>query len=163
MKSVINILLMGACFLCSAAFAAEPDSFCLRIEGKILTAGVKGAAGCTIELLCDGREVERTLLSSPKKKFGFNLVKNKQYTLRMSQDGYIPKVITINTNLPLFLEDDYGFFFETSLIQETEMPNLNQEVVQQPVARISFDMRRMCFYYDKQYSENIKKELITRR
>ena len=164
MKSVINILLLGACFLCSlAANSAEPDSFCLRVEGKVLNAGVNGATGCTIELVCDGREVGRYLLANPKKKFVFDLVKNKQYSLRISQTGYIDKIVTINTDLPLFLEDDYGFFFETSLLEDTELPNLNQEVLNKPVARIAFDFKRMCFYYDKQYSENVKKELLTRR
>lgn len=164
MKSVINILLMGACFLCSSVFAsADPDSFCLRVEGKILNAGLNGAAGCTIELVCDGRSVETLVVNNPKKKFGFNLHKNRNYSLKMSQTGYIEKVVTINTELPLFLDDDYGFFFETSLIDEKESANLNKDVLLMPVARIFFDLKRSCFYYDKAYSDNIKKEMLTKR
>lgn len=164
MKNIINILLMGACFLCSSVFAtADPDSFCLRVEGKVLNAGLQGASGCTIELLCDGRSVEKLVVPNARKKFSFDLVKNRQYSLKMSQSGYIDKVVTINTELPVFFEDDYGFFFETSLLEEKHCGNFNRDVLLLPVARISWDMKRHCFYYDKEYSENIKKEMLTKR
>ena len=161
MKSIINILLMGATFLCSSVFAgADPDSFNLQIEGKILNAGLNAMKGCRIELLCDNVRVDSFVLENPKRKFSFSLNKNRHYTIRITQEGYIDKMVAINTAIPLDFEDAYGFFFETSLIDEKELSKLNKEVLFLPVARIFFDSKRKCFYYDKAYSETIKKEML---
>lgn len=163
MKSIINILLMGACFLCSSVFATnDPDSFNLLVEGKVLNAGLNSREGCRIELMCDNVRVDSFVLDNPKRKFTFILQKNRQYTIRLKQQGYIEKVITINTAIPYSAEDAYGFEFETSLIDQKEMDKLNKEVLSLPVARIFFDAKRRCFYYDKAYSENIRRDMLAR-
>jgi hypothetical protein len=162
MKSIINILLMGACFLCSAVFAGtDPDSFNLVIEGKVLNAGPESGKVVRVQLTCDNVAVDSFVLPSAKKKFSFNLLKNKQYTLKLSQEGYIDKLVDINTTIPYFFEDQYGFFFETSLIENKDLSKLNHEVLLLPAARIAFDMKRKCFYYDKAYTNNIKKEMLS--
>ena len=154
---------MGACFLCSSVFAGtDPDSFNLLIEGKVLNAGPESGKVVRVQLSCDNVAVDSFVLPSAKKKFSFNLLKNKQYTLKLSQEGYIDKVVDINTAIPYYFEDQYGFFFETSLIENKDLSKLNQEVLLLPVARIAFDMKKKCFYYDKAYSDNIKKEMISR-
>jgi hypothetical protein len=164
MKSIINILLMGACFLCSSVFAAnaDPDSFNLLIEGKVLNAGPESGKVVRVQLSCDNMAVDSFVLPSAKKKFRFNLLKNKQYTLKLSQEGFVDKVVDINTAIPYFLEDQYGFFFETSLIENKDRSKLNHEVLMMPVARVAFDMKKKCFYYDKAYTDNIKKEMISK-
>lgn len=163
MKNIINILLLGACFICAPAYSAsfDPDSFSLQIGGRVLNAGVKGT-GCKIELLCDNMRVDSFVLDHPKRKFSFNLAKNRKYTIRLKQAGYIDKLIDVNTEIPLFQEDFYGFYFETSLLDEREKDKLNREVLALPVARIFFDSKRGCFYYDKAYSENIKREMLAK-
>jgi hypothetical protein len=163
MKSIINILLMGACFVCSSVFAGtDPDSFNLLIEGKVLNAGLEAGKVCRIELRCDNVAVDSFVLPSSKKKFRFNLLKNKKYTLRLSQEGYIDKLVDINTAIPYFFEDAYGFFFETSLLEKKHLAKLNHEVLLLPVARIAFDMKKHCFYYDKAYTDTIKRDMLSK-
>lgn len=162
MKSVINILLLGACFLCAPAFARlDPDSFSLKVEGRVLNAGANGAS-CMIELYCDEMRVDSFELNHPKRKFSFNLLKNRNYSIRLKQKGFIDKVVVINTEIPYFQEDAYGFFFETSLLNAKDMAKISKDVLSMPVARIFFDSKRGYFYYDRAYSENIRREMLAR-
>ena len=50
---------------------------------------------------------------------------------------------------------------ETSLLEAKDLCRFNQDVLSMPVARIFFDRKRSCFYYDKDYSEQIKKDMLT--
>ncbi len=152
---------MGACFMCSTIFAGtDPEAYCLVIEGQVLNAGLKGASGVTIELSSGGQTLSTQYLSKPGKKFRLKLAKNRHYMLKLSQTGYIDKLISINTQLPEFFDDEYLFGFQTSLISKKESESLNSEILELPVALISWDMKRKLFYYDKNYSESIKREMV---
>lgn len=163
MKKAINIIILGICFLMIQSKAvnnlkAIPDTFVLEIEGKIVNAGLGN--GCSkIELLCDNRVIDSFILKDNNKKFVFNLRKNMNYTIRISKNGFVTRLVCVDTKLAWFNENVYRFAFETKLIDKHASVNLNKDILDLPIAIIYFDEKKNCFYYNKSYTSSIKKEL----
>jgi hypothetical protein len=137
---------------------AIPDTFVLEIEGKIVNSG-KSPALTRVELLCDNRVIDSFIMKDQQRMFAFNLKKNNSYTIRISKDGYVSKLVCIDTRVPVFNENLYRFSFETKLIDNETSEKLNKEVLDMPIAMIYFDVKKGCFYYSKAYTSNIKRSL----
>jgi hypothetical protein len=135
---------------------------CLKIEGKIINNNLTEDA-CIIELIDSDNEVDTILLKERKNKFTFVLNKNSYYSIRISKPGYISKVVSINTEILTEVNGIYRFEFETSLLPEALLKNLNQDALDFPVAIVYFDYEKDCFSYNKEYSTSIKRELHTRK
>ena len=138
----------------------KPDSlYCLQIEGKILNVDAGEDASCIVELISLYNGIDTITLKEGKKKFKFMLEKDTYYALRISKKGYITKLVSINTEIVTTTDGIFRFLFETNLIKVAALKRFNRDIVDFPVAIIYFDYHLDTFSYNKEYSENIKKQL----
>ena len=166
MKNSIITYLLGFFFLVTCFKAIGSNSHnrdsatCLEIDGKITNAN-KGSDGiCTVELLTSNKVICSALLTGGKKKFKFLLGKNVSYTIRISKEGFVTRLICIDTKMERLEEDFYTFSFETELIKDNNSSRLNKEFLDFPIALVYYDSKKDCFVYDKSYTSKIKKEIV---
>jgi hypothetical protein len=161
--SLFSLVLMFAVSVASAKGGKlKYDSLsCLLIEGRVLDLEEK-PGDCVVELIDANNEVvDSLILRDGKSKFGFVLQKNTYYAIRISKEGYISKLVSINTEILTEQEGIHRFNFQTRLMNNVLSKRLNQDVIDFPVAIIHFDYENNCFDYDKEYTTKIKKELFT--
>lgn len=158
------ILFIAAANLVSASgHKLKYDSLsCLQIEGRVLNAG-DGEGDCIIELI-DGTNTvtDSLILKEGKSKFAFVLKKDSYYAIRISKNGFISKLVAINTEVLVEQDGIHKFNFETRLLNNVVAKRLNEDVLDFPVAIIHFDYENNCFDYNKEYTENIKRELYAK-
>lgn len=167
MKTIIKTIIITVCLSLAAADLRSStnhnpkyDSLsCLQVEGRVLNADDETGEDCFVELINIEGEIDSLVLREGKKKFKFVLSKNSYYALRISKKGYISKLISVNTELEIQPEGIYKFVFEISLLREEAIKRLNEDALDFPVAIVHFDYEKECFSYNKEYTDNIKKEL----
>lgn len=165
MKNLISTILMCLSLLTlnlksSTKHQLKYDSLsCLQVEGRVLNSDDENGEECIVELINIEGEIDTLILKEGKKKFKFVLEKNSYYALRISKKGYISKLISVNTEIDIQPEGIYKFMFETTLVREEAIKRLNEDVLDFPIAIVHFDYENDCFSYDKEYTDNIKKEL----
>jgi hypothetical protein len=165
-NSIISIIITSLAIIYASGLKAsnkgkiKDDTLsCLQIEGQILNAD-EGADGmCIIELIDNDGLTDSIILKEGRTKFKYVLHKNSYYALRISKVGYISKLISVNTELLTQTDEMFKFKFETSLIQEAALKRLNHDALDFPVAIIHYDYENECFSYNKEYTDNIKKQL----
>jgi hypothetical protein len=164
MKNSTITYLLGFFFLitCTKALCARPatdTNLCLEIDGKILNADEGSDGQCTIELIHSNIVIASTVLKDGKKKFKFILKKNTNYMIRISKEGYISRLVSVDTKLDEGDTDFYSFAFETKLLKEVASQRLNKDLLDFPIALIYFDAKKDCFDYNREYTSKIKKDL----
>ncbi len=132
---------------------------CLQIEGKVLNADEGEDGECLVELITLNDGIDSIVLKEGRKKFKFVLEKNSYYAIRVSKKGYISKLVSVNTEILTEDEGVHRFVFETTLIKEAALKRLNKDVIDFPVAIIHFDYELDDFSYNKEYTDNMKREL----
>jgi hypothetical protein len=165
MKNMLNIFILSICFAITFAKANGSKTFtnspvCLEIAGVVTNADGGIDKTCTVELICLGEVIEKVSLQAGKKDFRFLLHKNKYYTIRMSKNGFLSRLVGIDTNASEDIEDGvYEFAFETKLIDEKKSDNINKDMADFPIAIIYFNDKKDCFDYNKKYTSSMKKDL----
>lgn len=163
-----NIIYLAILLLFNFTLVSQtPDQQeCLVILGKISNAGskmkFKKDKGYKVELICFNTLIETETKKSNK---GFRLVlkKNAIYTIKISKEGFITKIISINTAI----DKNEGapltrFFFETDLIKENMKTQLDEESLEFPIALISYDTLNGAFTLNEKYTENIKQRIYSK-
>ncbi|MBL7930473.1 MAG: hypothetical protein JNL60_01140 [Bacteroidia bacterium] len=162
-KLFLIVFIAAAHMLSAGGHKLKYDSLsCLQIEGKVLNAGDNEDV-CIIELI-DGTNtvVDTLILKEGKNKFAFVLQKNDYYSIRISKNGFISKLVAINTEILTQQDGIHKFNFETRLLSSVIAKKLNEDVLDFPVAIIHFDYENNCFDYNKEYTEHIKRELYAK-
>lgn len=160
MKTLLSILLLS-CF-CSLAHAGTPKSdslSCLDIEGKILNAADGSDAPCKIELWTSSGVVDTAILKTGKNKFHFILKRNSYYTIRIVKQGFVDKLVCVDTALPPEEDITFRFRFDTSLMEIAEAKEVNRDALDFPVAIIHYQLEEECFNYNEIYTRKLRDEL----
>lgn len=162
-KFFLIVFVAAANMLSAGGHKLKYDSLsCLQIEGRVLNADDNGE-DCIVELIDGSNTVVDTLiLKEGKSKFAFVLQKNDYYSIRISKNGFISKLVAINTEILTEQDGIHKFNFETRLLNKVIAKKLNEDVLDFPVAIINFDYENNCFDYNKEYTEHIKRELYTK-
>jgi hypothetical protein len=137
-----------------------PDSaLCMEISGKILKQA-KNSGKAKIVLYHNNEPVDSLSLSGSK-RFHFTLLKNEMYAIKIYKDGFLPRLISICTEMPLNKHGNhfYKFHFDTELIEASEYDSLNHDALDFPIALVSFNKKKKCFYYSEDYTIHIKKRI----
>lgn len=153
MKFIKKICLFTS-LLCWSATIYSQDGFIVFGNMKLENGKLDGK----IEVFVDGQR-ERVLQADGSGKFEFDLKYDHDYILSFSQDGYVTKKITINTNVP-DERKEFGFApfeFEVTLFKQYE--GINFMVFNQPVGRIMFSGEVDDFDYDTDYTKSIQQRL----
>jgi len=134
---------------------------CLKIEGIVLNATEKNSGPCYIDLFYDSVCVETITLKKGKRKFYFELDPDKYYTIQISRNNYLNKIICVDTKKAIsnVKGDMYFFSFETNLMHVDESTQLNVEFSYFPIAIITFNAKELKFDYNKEYTKKLKREM----
>ena len=161
-KQLLNFFLI---FLLSLIFFAingysqaniSDSLICLEIKGKITNLGSKSNNIYKVELIYYNSVVNKEEINVSK-PFKYDLKKDAIYTLRISKQGYITKLISIYTKLPEKHNELYRLDFETELIEERKSKKLNADALDFPITIIYYDDKANWFYFNEEYTSNIKR------
>ncbi len=97
------------------------------------------------------------LLSNKKGKCNFKLPLFRQFTILISKPGYVPKIIAIDTEVPMGKENNYTFFFDVDIFEDIK--GLDVSVLKKPIAKIVYSTGNNRFLYDVQYTTKINMDL----
>jgi hypothetical protein len=153
MNRIIALLIITLFFpFASSAGGIKSDTtVCLLVDGKIINAA-EGHNLCTVELIEGDKVVEVLELKGTRKKFAFNLRRDKHYIIRIRKDGFATKNICIHTALPAGTQQQFKFEFETKLsVTRPNMPAVNDRDGN-TVASIYYHEKKQNFHYSKTFS-----------
>lgn len=133
--------------------------YCIEIDGKVLIPKSDDSKLYTIELLCHNDVVDSGVVVD-NESFLLKVKKNSWYTIRIMKPGYFPLVVSIDTRLPEYDNDQHKFHFDTELIVENYTMIQDDDAIDFPIAIISFNQKKNEFMPVMQYSKNIKGSLF---
>jgi len=138
-----------------------PDSnICLELSGKVNHLSHKADDSYKAELIYYNTVVDSVIVKD-NKPFKFNFKKNAYYAIRISKKGYVTRLISVHTHLTKDKDGFYRMHFDTELIEEADSNGLDAETLDFPIAIISFDKKLGWFYYNEEYTGNIKRALYS--
>ena len=129
---------------------------CLEIKGKITNIGNKSDDTYRTELIYYNNVISKEFVNV-NKSFKYCLKKDAIYTIRISKQGYITKLISIYTKIPEKHDELYRLDFETELIEERKSKKLNADALEFPITIIYYDDTANWFYFNEEYTSNIKR------
>lgn len=132
----------------------KDSTVCLKINGIILKSPVRERGSYTVELFLDNTKIDSSLVSV-NKPFEFNLSKNLWYTLRISKNGFVPLLISIDTKLIHNNSTPYEFLFETELYHTTKINEIDRYTYDLPIGIVKFDESKNRFYPAEDYRAHI--------
>ena len=166
---LIRILITLLLVVSPKIFFAQNDSLenhdtiiCLHVRGLAVQ---KNAAidGAEVKLYKDSGWVESVEITSVVKhlhSFDFDLLGNSYYTIEISKEGYIARLIVFSTILPKDVEIDgrkFIFDFDMNLFMKK---NGNENFYDDfPAAIIRYDEKKKLFIASAKYAQDIKARL----
>ncbi len=102
----------------------------------------------TATLYEDGRVVKK-IQTGPDGSFSFRLEMNKQYVIEISKEQLMSKRISFNTTIPDEQKGTWVSEFSMGLVRYCE--GVDYSVLDEPVDRVSFDVRQQKFVSDRNY------------
>ena len=143
-----------------ASYQNNDSSFCLKLNGLILKSPNKAERGrYKIELLSNNRIIDSSMVPV-NKPFEFFLSKNTWYTVRVTKEGFVPLLISVDTKLNSQNANIYEFQFETELLDAKNINTSNKHVMDFPIGVVRFDSANNRFYPIEEYTADIKKQLF---
>ena len=160
----ILLLLLLVSFSCHAFFPfhavkdSSNKSHFLDLKGRIMV-GKKSLAGTLVTIYADtGMTVVQKVEADGKGYVAFHLPVQREYTMKISKQGYVTKRVSIDTRMPRDYEiGDYFFEFSVDLFLEIE--GVDVSILKFPVAKIFFNTFNKGFDYDFNYTAKINKDL----
>jgi hypothetical protein len=137
------------------------SSVCLTVKGKILNATEGPGQLCKVELITNQGSIETLLIQNGKRNFQFKLKRNESYTIRISKDGYLNKLIAISTFVPFPLTEVSEFSFNTQMISIEDAQGSKNGIYSIPIAFIRFDRFSESFVYDLNYATQVKMDIYS--
>lgn len=132
------------------------------INGKILSLPGSSSEKYLVELSDEKGVLNHYTLSKGKRTFRFELKRYHTYTLRIEGDGYLTKILTLNTDMPANSSGNFAISFNIRLQSLKEAVSLSPKVRELPVALIRYDLLAETFVYDLSYATQIKMEIYKR-
>lgn len=132
------------------------------INGKILSLPGSSSEKYLIELSDEQGVLNQYSLSKGKRTFRFELKRYHTYTLRIEGDGYLAKIMTLNTDMPANSGGNFAIRFNIRLQSLKEAVSFSPKVRELPVALIRYDLLAETFVYDLSYATQIKMETYKR-
>jgi hypothetical protein len=162
---LVMIVLAGSSFTLNKKDKQDKDAeeICLEISGDIGFEGDIRNQSYKVELIHYNTVIQTDTMENLSSVFRFHLKKNAYYTIRISKEGYAPKLVSVCTILDENVKDNVycQFHFTTSLITRDEAARLDKDALEFPIAVVSYDKIKKAFYDNKKYTANIKKVLYS--
>ena len=135
--------------------APAPD--CLEVCAQAMLDG-EAQTGVTVRLYCGNDEI-MSIDSTEFKKVYFTLKRDKHYTVEVTKEGYVPRLVSISTFVPksVPLKPIFRFEFEVDMLKKIK--GQDNIFIDFPVAIVSFNSSKECFEHSRKYTTRIKKEI----
>lgn len=144
--------------LAKAKLPSNNDT-CLIIKGSVSKLNTGLSDGYQVELF-EQNTVKDIIQVKNNKSFSFTLNKNNLYTIRISKEGFLTKIISINTKIDSTNKLIYSFEFETELISENRSKFLDKDWLEFPITIIEYFPETNWFYYNEEYTSNVKRGIF---
>jgi hypothetical protein len=95
--------------------------------------------------------------SDKKGKTSFKLPLNRRFTIQISKQGFVPKIVEVNTVVPVNRTNNYTFAFDLEIFEK--ITGLDVTVLKKPIAKVFFNTISNAFNYDYNYTGKINYEL----
>jgi hypothetical protein len=90
-------------------------------------------------------------------KVTLRLPLGKVYSIHISKEGYVGKIITVNTKVVKSSWGNYLFKFTADLFKE--IPGLDVSILKNPVAKVTFNITHANFEYDYNYTNRVNRDV----
>lgn len=158
--SPLNLILISLLSFSTPSFGGEKDSlYTIEIDGKVMIPKHDPSKTYKIELLCHNDIIDSGMVVD-NESFLLKVKKNSWYTIRIVKEGYFPMVVSIDTRLPEYDNNNHRFHFDTELIVENYTSIQDEDAIDFPIAIISFNPKSDEFMPVREYSKNIKSSLF---
>ena len=128
---------------------------CLKLNGLILKSPLEEKGLYKIELFLDNTIVDSKNISF-NKPFEFSLAKNSWYTVRITKEGFVPLLISVDTKLAPENLATYEFNFETELYHKSSVNSIDKATYDLPIGLINYDASNNRFYPTNEYITHIQ-------
>jgi hypothetical protein len=160
MKTKILFSFLSLFYISSFINAAgfSDSTSCLEISGRVVNLKVNKQNNYKVELIYNGVVIDSILMNT-KRDFKFSLSKNTIYGIRISKEGYLPRIISVDTSLPQYANGYFRFQFDVELIKNEEVKKMNVDALDFPIAIVAFNQNINNFYYNEEYTTYIKRRI----
>lgn len=134
------------------------DKAFLHIEANLEINQSKTVSDTKVELFCHSELIDSVIVGKSG-SFEFDLKKDLYYTIKISKNGYIPKIIGIDTEAPADINEKKEFVFTTSLLSENEAFNLDRSVLEFPAALVMYYNKSSSFEFCLEYA-TVRKQML---
>ncbi|MDE7375001.1 MAG: hypothetical protein K2M86_06740, partial [Odoribacter sp.] len=147
-----RVVLLVCCLFCFQYLAAQT----LPINGSVIVNG-SSSEGAKIILHKNGKKQEEILINR-RGRFDLKLALGADYKMTFSKEGYIPKIVDINTDVPEESIETNPDFPPVKLIINLfpYMENVDLSIFEQPIAILTYNPELDDFAFDREYAEKIK-------
>lgn len=104
--------------------------------------------GANVQLFCND-EIIHEMTTEQWGRFRFKLEFNNTYTIKVSKEPFISKILQINTTVPVYTKGVYIAGFAIGLLDPCE--GVDYSLLDQPVDKIYFNERKDNFISNKDY------------
>lgn len=136
---------------------------CLKIIGLAVENG-KAIDGITVTLYKENEALEWDEITSVKDhehRFLFNLLPNSYYTIEVSKEGYVNRMIGVSTLLPNdVLKTGKKYFFDFEVTMFKSMEGIDDYYLDFPVALIGYNSKTKRFEDNAKYTKHIKTKIL---
>ncbi len=144
-----------ACFILLSTAVSAQMGF-VRVMGKARQNGAP-LSNVTISISAPGAPAQ-TVASKDNGTYDFNLVLQKNYTITFTKYGVVTKVVEFNTTVPgdmtdIIFENEFSLDFIEDIAGVSQDNSMNK-----PVAKLSYNPTYEDFVHDANYSRQIKEE-----
>ena len=135
-------------------------SKCLVFEGSFDGSVADFTGEYTASLLRDNKTLDKQT-QSVNKPFKFVLRRSLNYFIKLEKQGYIPKIISISTQMPKNVEYEelYKFKLQTNLVSVDLSSHFKDDDIDFPVALISYRKKCDCFDYNLEYTSKVMESM----
>jgi hypothetical protein len=97
------------------------------------------------------------IFTNKKGKCSFKLPLDKIFRIEISRKGFVTKSIIVNTKVPNEQKSIFNFSFDVDLFES--VPGLDVSVLNNPIAKVNYNLGMEGFAYDVTYTSKINTEL----
>jgi hypothetical protein len=142
------------------SFAQSPEDTLqkhfLEMKGRVMS-GEKILSGASIDVFIDDETPFKVYTSDSTGFSGFKLPLQQYFTVKISKQGYVTKILSIDTHVPQNKTYKYFCDFSTDLFEY--IPEIDVSILKHPIAKAAFDTISGSFGYDSVYTADINARL----
>ena len=155
--------LLGNAGSCTDTLLADGQNF-VEMRGRVYEA--MGQQNNEVKTVLDSAEVNvmneagKSVMigySDSKGRIIFKLPLCRKFTISFTKNGFIKKIISVDTNVPKADRKDFVFAYDVDIFEKVE--GLDVSILSQPVAKVVFKPFDKTFTYDAAYTNKVNSGL----